>query len=125
MTKRKEHYERIDDASVDIGDELQEIPPLNEQRVNIMEQLHDVYKRNPLPPVEQMVSEVLKRLSESGVVEVVDSEIIWREGHLKHLAHEYVADLQRAWRDYADDLTVVFETDNAEFDALVAEARGE
>lgn len=66
----------------------------------------------------------LQRLIDSGIVTATDSELTWREGHLEHVARLYVSDPARAWRDYADDLTVAFAHD-ARFAALVDTARGD
>lgn len=69
--------------------------------------------------------DTLQRLLDSGVVVAAEGAISWREGHLEHVAALYASDPARAWRDYADDLTVALAADGSNFAALVERARGE
>ena len=65
------------------------------------------------------------RLIDSGIAILNKNEIVWRKGHLEHLARLYVADPALTRRDYLDDLIVAENLDAEKFAALVEQARGE
>jgi len=68
----------------------------------------------------------LNTLSASGIVLDVDRDgaIVWRTGHLEHVARLYAADPVQTERDYHDDVTVAMAYCREQWDALVAEAKG-
>ena len=49
---------------------------------------------------------LLGNLITSGVAAVTDGNIIWRTGHLEHIANLYAGDPATTERNYADDLAV-------------------
>lgn len=59
----------------------------------------------------------------SGIITVDDGQVIWREGHLRHIAALFAADEKGTWRDYFFDLTVATQYSKDEFEALVREFR--
>ena len=61
----------------------------------------------------------------SNIISVENGVILWREGHLEHVARLYVSDPVQAWRDYADDLTVALAADGSTWAAVVERVRGE
>jgi hypothetical protein len=67
----------------------------------------------------------LHNLTISGIATMNKHEIVWREGHLEHLARAYAADPALTRRDYLDDLIVAENLDAEKFAALVDKARGE
>lgn len=67
----------------------------------------------------------LQRLTISGIATMNKHEIVWREGHLEHLARLYAADPVLTRRDYLDDLIVAENLDAEKFAALVDKARGD
>jgi hypothetical protein len=66
----------------------------------------------------------LHNLITSQMVVMNKHEIVWREGHLEHLACLYAADPVLTRRDYLDDLIVAENLDAERFAALVEQARG-
>jgi hypothetical protein len=51
----------------------------------------------------------LHTLLESGIIDIVDGAIIWREGHLAHIRSQYSSDPTTCERNYADELAVMRE----------------
>jgi hypothetical protein len=49
----------------------------------------------------------LARLLESKIIEIADGEIMWREGHLLHLAHQYLSDMEIAQALWRDDFELI------------------
>lgn len=69
-----------------------------------------------------MVIPELQSLVASGIVTVENDRVIWREGHLQHVARAYAANLEAAWRNYNDDLKVAFLYCGEEIKDLIIEA---
>lgn len=63
----------------------------------------------------------LNSLLESEIVTFDGNNLIWREGHLEHLARQYVANPAAAERDYHDDLAVARAYSKEVFEALCGE----
>lgn len=106
MTKRTQQI--VSDDAVQFGE-------------RVGQAIDEMFQENNL----RRVDEYLQRLLDSGVVVAAEGAISWREGHLEHVAALYASDPARAWRDYADDLTVALAADGSNFAALVERARGE
>jgi hypothetical protein len=67
-------------------------------------------------------SPALQALVASDIVTVVDGAIIWRSGHLEHLARQYAVDPVGTWRLYADDMEIIRQYSDELFNKLVNEA---
>lgn len=63
----------------------------------------------------------------SGIISNGDSgiELIWREGHLEHVARVYAASPAQCERDYHDELAVAKVACWERFEGLVMEASGQ
>lgn len=48
----------------------------------------------------------LQALLDSGIITIVDGGLIWREGHLEHLAREWAADPMGCEYNYRNELEV-------------------
>lgn len=48
----------------------------------------------------------LRALLDSGIIEIVDGSILWREGHLEHVRREWADNPVYCERDYANELDV-------------------
>lgn len=51
----------------------------------------------------------LQALLDSGIIEIVDGAIVWRNGHLEHVRNQYASDPLTCERNYADDIAVMRE----------------
>ena len=49
----------------------------------------------------------LQALLDSGIIVIVDSGIIWREGHLEHIRREWAADPMGCEYNYRNELEVM------------------
>lgn len=54
----------------------------------------------------ESIARAQNTLIESGVLFEHDGVLVWREGHLLHIARQFVTDETSARRNYADDLAV-------------------
>lgn len=62
----------------------------------------------PLKSTSTLVmTPALQALLDSGIIEIVDGGIIWREGHLEHVRNQYASDPVTCERNYADELAVM------------------
>lgn len=55
----------------------------------------------------------------SGIIEIVNGGIVWREGHLAHLARLYQANPMQTERDYHDDVVTAQTYSQSEWERLI------
>lgn len=71
------------------------------------------------------IAQAFNRLIESRIIEPSDSQIVWRTGHLEHLARLYLADARLVWRDYGDDMLVAQNADGTNWSAMLEQLKAE
>lgn len=59
-----------------------------------------------MPNRMQETDGALLRLTISDIITVINNHVVWRPGHLEHIANQYKGDPETTERNYADDLAV-------------------
>lgn len=91
-------------------------PPVDETAT-----AEDVVAEAPAPVVYD-ISPELQNLIVADLARWHPDGVIWRPGHLEHVARQYVADPVTTEQRYHDDLSVARQYSRELFDKLVAEA---
>lgn len=77
------------------------------------------------PPTDDQLA-ARQSLLDSGIITLTDDNaIIWRPGHLAHVANVYQGNQFVAWRDYHNDLVVAQRWSNDEWTQAFADVNGE
>lgn len=66
----------------------------------------------------QFIPETVSLIA-SGIIEIVNGGVVWRDGHLVHLARLYQANPMQTERDYHDDLVTAQTYSQSEWERLI------